>query len=325
MVTRDGGGGGFAATLHFISKLEPGKAGQIWHSYIMAAKSKISKRSPQANELLATYLAALLLKLVLSGLTELNKERFDVYCSGDSVCISSFFDKRKQIKNVLVRNGIESCKSALDDVVNLFPLSTIRYTWMKAAYNVSDVMTKLTLDPIKICNSITWRNGHSVFTDENEMKKNTFYKVSFNSKEYLPLPDHLTGIEQNLQAAVALNKSYDSMSKKEGDDASMELETQNPTENIMMVMTRSNKKKKEGDLSNQSSSETLPDEKDKEEMKETPPEADTEEVDKATSRLYSLPRDLIIGSYKPYYEGTMSTELYQAVMEKYSTIGKLFS
>ena len=69
------------------------------------------------------------------------------------------------------------------------------------------------------------------------------------------------------------------------------------------------KKKKEGDLSNQSSSETLPDEKDKEEMKETPPEADTEEVDKATSRLYSLPRDLIIGSYKPYYEGTMKNIL----------------
>ena len=140
---------------------------------------------------------------------------------------------------------------------------------MKAAYNVSDVMTKLTLDPIKICNSSTWRNGHSVFTDEDEMEKNTFYKVSFNLREYSPLPDHLTGIEQNLQAAVALNKSYDSVSK-EGDGASMELETQNQTEKIMMVTTRSNKKKKESDLSHQSSSKALPEERDKEETMETP-------------------------------------------------------
>ena len=325
VVTRDGGGGGFAATIHFISKLEPGKTGETWHSYIMAAKSKISKRSPQANELLATYLAALLLKLVLSGLTELNRERFDVYCSGDSVCISSFFDKKKQIKNVLVRNGVESCKSALDDVINMFPLATIRYTWMKAAFNVSDVMTKLTLDPIKICNSMTWRRGHSIFKDEDELKKNTFYKVSFNLKEYSPLPDHLTGIEQNLQAAVALNKSYDSVSKKEGDDTHMEPETQNTTEKIMMVTTRSNKKKVESDLSNQPPSET--DKEKKQERitaKETAYEPDTEEVDKATDRLYSLPRDLLIEPYKPYYTGTMSTELYQTIMEKYSTIGKTF-
>ena len=309
VVTRDGGGGGFAATVHFVSKLEPGKIGPMWHSYIMAAKSKISKRSPQANELLATYLAALLIKLVLSGLTELNTEKFDIYCPGDSVCVSSFYDKRKQIKNVLVRNAVESCKSALDDVVNIFPLCKIRYTWLAATFNVSDVMTKLTMDPIRICNSEIWRSGHEIFTNEEEMKKNTFYEVTLHSREYIPLPDHLTGIKQNLQAAAALNKSYDSVSKKEGDVQGIELETQKPDERVMMVKTRSN--------TNKQATKKQENESDSKEPAE-------EETDKATSRLYSLPKQLVVGSYQPYYTGIMDAEFYNNIMQKYSTIGKTF-
>ena len=314
VVTRDGGGGGFAATVHFVSKLEPGRIGPMWHSYIMAAKSKISKRSPQANELLATYLAALLIKLVLSGLTELNTEKFDIYCPGDSVCVSSFYDRRKQIKNVLVRNAVESCKSALDDVVNTFPLCRIRYTWLAATYNVSDVMTKLTLDPIKICNSEIWRSGHKIFLDEEELKKNTFYEVTLNTKEYIALPDHLTGVQQNIQATAALNKSYDSVSKKVGDDQGIELETQKPDERIMMVKTRSNTNKQAT-----KKQENQPDSK-------VPVKEETfkEEADKATSRLYLLPKQLVLGSYQPYYTGIMNPEFYNNIMQRYSTMGKTF-
>ena len=301
VVTRDGGGGGYAATIHFISRLEPGRIGEPWSRYIMAAKSKISKRSAQANELLATVLSALLLKLVLSGLTELNKEKFDIICAGDSVCISTFFDKRKQVKNVLVRNGVENCKSMLDDVINLFPKCNIRFTWINASLNVSDVMTKLTLDPIRICNSEVWRKGHEIFNNKEEMEKNTFFEVTFKTRNYYPLPDHLTGVKQNLQAAEALNKSYDSVSLKGGEDVAKST-TQNH-ERTLMVTTRANKASHN---------------------KIKTPILSQDSITKATTSLYTLPKTLKIESYEPQYIGIMKPELYENIMSKYSTMGKTF-
>ena len=310
VLTRDGGGGGYAATLHFISRLEPGRIGEPWSRYIMAAKSKISKRSPQANELLATVLSALLLKMVLSGLTELNTEKFDIICAGDSVCISTFFDRRKQVKNVLVRNGVENCKSMLDDVINMFPKSSIKYTWINAALNVSDVMTKLTLDPIKICNSSVWRRGHDIFNSKKEMIKNTFYEVTFASRNYYALPDHLTGVKQNLQAAEALNRSYDSVSPKGGED-NTKGETQNKTERIHMVTTRSNK-----------ANNKEPNMQTNDKIKN--PELSLDRIRKATSALYTLPKNLQIETYEPFYTGIMRAEIYDSIMNKYSTMGKTF-
>ena len=39
-----------------------------------------------------------------------------------------------------------------------------------------------------------------------------------------------------------------------------------------------------------------------------------EEIDKATSRLYSLQKQLVVGSYQPYYTGIMNAELYNNIM-----------
>ena len=137
--------------------------------------------------------------------------------------------------------------------------------------------------------------------NEEEMKKNTFYEVTLHSKEYIPLPDHLTGIKQNLQATAALNKSYDSVSKKEGDDQGIEPETQKPDERVMMVKTRSNTNKQAA-----KKQENEPDSK-------VPVK---EEIDKATSRLYSLPKQLVVGSYQSYYTGIMNAQFYNNIMQR---------
>ena len=206
VMTRDGGGGGYGVTLHIVSKLLPGKIGEPWFSYILAAKSKISKRSPQANELLASVLSAILLKEVTEGLTDLSTEEFFVISAGDSVAISTFFDKTKTIKNVLVKTGVQKCQAALNDVVQKFKKMKIYFTWIRKQLNVSDVLTKFVKNPIGICNSEMWRIGYPFFKDPEALKENIFFTADIDGFQYQNLPDELTGIKQNIQAMERLNK-----------------------------------------------------------------------------------------------------------------------
>ena len=69
-------------------------------------------------------------------------KNFCVISAGDSVAISTFFDKTKTIKNVLTKTGVQKCQAALNDVVQKFKKMKIYFTWIRKQLNVSDVLYK---------------------------------------------------------------------------------------------------------------------------------------------------------------------------------------
>merc|ERR1711942_446568 len=115
----------------------------------------------------------------------------------DSVCSALTFKPGLQLKNTLVRNAVDNCLHGAQDLLQMFPLCTIHFTWIPGTMNCADPLTKLLPDPIQLLNGSTWQNGSRIMQTMEDNINHTFLKIDCEGVKYLGLPEEITKIEQN--------------------------------------------------------------------------------------------------------------------------------
>jgi hypothetical protein len=130
----------------------------------------------------------------------------------DSVCSALIYKPGLDITNVIVKNSVDATIHAAQDLNQLFPLSTVFFTWLPGLQNCADPLTKMFPDGVGICNSDVWRFGHLIMQNEVTNLENTYMTVSEGTVKYLGLPEKFTNISHNAThlAKACAEDSFDS-------------------------------------------------------------------------------------------------------------------
>ena len=89
--------------------------------------------------------------------------------AGDSTIVSTFFNPKLRLDNVLIRNAIYQVKSLAKDILGLCPQGKLYLTLVDGQLNSADLNSKFYMDPIKVINSREWRHGWPVYTNLDYM------------------------------------------------------------------------------------------------------------------------------------------------------------
>ena len=195
----DGGVAGFGAAVYITVRLSLDNPTLVHR--ILLSKSRVSRRNVVLHECLAKLLGirtVLMAAEPLSTRSELEDASLIIVIATDSVCSALTFKPGLQLKNTLVRNAVDNCLHGAQDLLQLFPLCTIHFTWIPGTMNCADPLTKLLPDPIQLLNGSTWQNGSKIMQTMEDNISHTFLKVDCeNGVQYLGLPEEVTKIEQN--------------------------------------------------------------------------------------------------------------------------------
>ena len=142
--TRDGSDAGYSMVGYLLTK-DPN---EDVRSDILTAKCKVSKWTTVTNELLSLVLSLgysyATLKLLPGSVTMVLKTPI---FAGDSTLVSTFFNPRLCLTNVLVRNAIYHAKSLARNILDLCPQGTLYITWLEEAKNSADLNSKFSSKP----------------------------------------------------------------------------------------------------------------------------------------------------------------------------------
>ena len=125
----DGGVPGYSTTQFVASKDKEGNT----TARICGTKGRVSKRTIPAHEALSRVLQGeetKKLATVLSHRPELANAKLQVVLAGDSICVASLFNPKVEMRNVLLRSAILSCKDKCLDIMKLFPKAEIQLCWL---------------------------------------------------------------------------------------------------------------------------------------------------------------------------------------------------
>ena len=168
----------------------------------LVSKSRGARRTIVCHEALSKPLglkALISVARVLSTWTEFENAELDFVLANDSVCSALIYKHGLDIKNVLIKNSVETTVNAAMDLVDLFPKCTVIFTWIPGKINCADPLTKFLPDPIGICNSDEWRSGYPFMRTVKSNRANTYLTVSSSGVKYLGIPDEITKTEKNTQ------------------------------------------------------------------------------------------------------------------------------
>ena len=154
---------------------------------IVTAKNKVSKRTVVTNKLLSlvlsmghTYTTLRLLPNEVTGLLT------HIVMAGDSTIVSTFFNPKLRLYNVLIRNAIYQVKSLARDFLGLCPQGKLYLTLVDRQLYSVDLNSKFCMDPIKVINSREWRHGWPVYTNLDYMLTLTFLEVDGEQMIFTP-------------------------------------------------------------------------------------------------------------------------------------------
>ena len=194
----DGGVAGFGAAVYITVRLSLDDP-RLVHR-ILLSKSRVSRRNVVLHECLSKLLGirtVLMAAEPLSTRSELEDAGLIIVIATDSVCSALTFKPGLQLKNTLVRNAVDNCLHGAQDLLQMFPLCTIHFTWIPGTMNCADPLTKLLPDPIQLLNGSTWQNGSRIMQTMEDNLNHTFLKIDCEGVKYLGLPEEITKIEQN--------------------------------------------------------------------------------------------------------------------------------
>ena len=170
-------------------------------SHILAARSKTSKRSIPAHEILGRALATelgLSISKTLGRYSLYTLKHITLIFPGDSVCSAMLHSPNIEIKNTLLLGGVRKAEANLRIITEQLPNASIWLTWLPGEDNPSDLSSKVVLDPIPTINSSFYRTGPKQF--KSKIKVKSFCYKSYTPVEkwkWLGLPEKLTKISEN--------------------------------------------------------------------------------------------------------------------------------
>merc|ERR1711942_354070 len=129
---------------------------------LLAMKSKVSKRTIPAHEMMAKPHQANMVKEVAKSIEfrlALGLPRLLVIMGGDSVCTACLFNPEIEIRNVLIKGAINTTKQRMKEILEILPEATIHLTRIAGDKNTADAATKLHSNPVRVLNSDTYRHG----------------------------------------------------------------------------------------------------------------------------------------------------------------------
>ena len=104
------------------------------------------------------------------------------------------------MKSTLVRNAVDNFLHGANDLMKLFPLATVKFTWVPGVQNCADSLTKMKPDGIDLCNSDFWRSGSEIVQSPDENYKNTFLQIDGESGvQFFGLPKRLPKLSRTRQ------------------------------------------------------------------------------------------------------------------------------
>ena len=200
IAARDGGLAGFGSTCHVLSEKarHPQKLNNNLYSKIIGSKGKIAKRSTTAHEILSFPLSIKMLYFIARPLLgKFHDFPLKLFSVGDSTCTAALFNPELSIKNVLLRNAVNSTLDSGRDLIKLYPKAILKFAWCQGTQNPADLMSKLFLDPIGAINSTLFRHGPEFYSNKKMLEKFVFLEIDSKGVMYTPLPDEITKIETN--------------------------------------------------------------------------------------------------------------------------------
>ena len=190
VASRDGGVPGFGTLIHALHS----KDSRNLETSLVAAKSRIARRSVFVHELLSISLSLDLILQVLDSLEfDHSDHKFEIISIGDSASVAALFNIGLTIKSILARSQVELIKNAMISIGVKFPNSKIRLCWMSGVDNPADTVSKLFPDALSICNSTLYRHGPEMYKSIADITKYTYLTYENEEFKYEPLPETIVG------------------------------------------------------------------------------------------------------------------------------------
>ena len=186
--------------IELIQKDQTNKNDRL-ESNLLASRSKNSKRSIPAHEILGRVLAS---ELALSVSRTLS--RYSLYAlshitfvfPGDSICSAMLHSPNIEIKNTLLLGGVRKSEANLRMIIEELPKASLWLTWIAGEINPSDFSSKMVFDPISVINSEFFRTGPKQFKSKTGIKEFCYKSYTPADKwQWKGLPESLTKINEN--------------------------------------------------------------------------------------------------------------------------------
>ena len=128
----DGGAPGFCGNV-YIGSERIIKGVKETNCNLLAMKSKVSKRTVPAHEVMSKPNQANMVKEVAKSIEfriEIRDSQILVIMGGDSICTACLFNPEIDIRNVLIKGAINTTKQRMKEILEILPGATIHLTWI---------------------------------------------------------------------------------------------------------------------------------------------------------------------------------------------------
>ena len=109
-------------------------------------------------------------------------EEFPIYIVGDSQ--SALQALKGSSIDIHLRSVFSKSADLCMDLSNKFPKTTLKFVWLPAPLNVSDLNSKVESNIIETTNSEKWRVGPPQFQNRQFMEKKIFAMFDKNTKAF---------------------------------------------------------------------------------------------------------------------------------------------
>ena len=191
IICRDGSQSGSSICAHLISKRVNGAVGPKFFSYILFARDQISTNSIPVNEASSLRLSMESLSIIMKSIyskIESDTQLVKVYLLGDAKALSFNLSQNLVIRHIAIRNRVNASRMQALQLTQKYKKLCIYTGWIPGKFNISDLNSKITDDPIKHLNSKEWRHGHSFFLNRSKVEEHLFWNVKNGKEFYKALP-----------------------------------------------------------------------------------------------------------------------------------------
>ena len=162
--------------IYLVSKCGSGKK----QSRLIMSRPKIHALTVPDAELAglaaaARYVSLDFLSVVPGLIAEINKRDIDVWFLTDSMCSASSLNPRRVHRDVRSRNCCHTTHRACREFVSVYKTARISFLHQKSENLPADLITRRYIDPVTICNSTFYRQGHTTWLEPDWPPQNSIF------------------------------------------------------------------------------------------------------------------------------------------------------
>ena len=96
--------------------------------------------------------------------------------------LSTFQSLKGSSRGILLRSVFSKSADLCLTITNKFPKASLRFVWLPAAFNISDLNSKVQTNIIEATNSDKWRKGPHQFKSQQFMENNVYARFDKKNK-----------------------------------------------------------------------------------------------------------------------------------------------